>query len=69
MEGLDYIAKLPALRMVMMGKTHGSWNSRSLHFMSDFGLRLHLRHPARRILRITFDGQHPEERDDSSLMS
>ena len=68
-EGLDFIAQLPALRMVMMGKTQGSWSSRSLHFMSDFGLRLHTRHPARHILRISYPGQPQEDHDDASLMS
>ncbi|KAK9866273.1 hypothetical protein WJX84_010719 [Apatococcus fuscideae] len=68
-EGLDFIAQLPALRMVMMGKTQGSWNSRSLHFMTDFGLRLHTRHPARHILRISFPGQAPDEHDDAPMLS
>lgn len=58
-DNMDYMAALPHLRIVMMGKQWGSWAPRSLHFLTEFAAKLALRHGSTDVLRISFPGQAP----------
>lgn len=58
-DNMDYVAALPHLRIVMMGKQWGSWAPRSLHFLTEFAAKLALRHGSTDVLRISFPGQAP----------
>ena len=53
---LDFVADLPRLRVVMMGKQWGSWSPRSLAHVADFAAKLRARHPRRDVLRISYPG-------------
>lgn len=56
---LDFIARLPNLRIIMMGKQDGAWGPASMHFMADLSSRLRMRHPEKEILRISYPGHEP----------
>jgi len=58
-DNLDFIAALPHLRVVMMGKQWGSWAPRSMHFLTEFAARLALRHGSADVLRVSFPGHAP----------
>ena len=54
---LDFIADLPRLRVVMVGKQWGGgWSPRSLAHVADFAAKLRARHPRRDVLRISYPG-------------
>ena len=59
-EPLDFVADLPHLRCVMMGKAWGSWSPRSMHHVAGFAARLRERHPGREVLRISYPGYQPQ---------
>jgi len=58
-DNMDFIAALPHLRVVMMGKQWGSWAPRSMHFLTEFAARLALRHGSADVLRVSFPGHAP----------
>ena len=53
---LDFLADLPNLRSVMMGKQYGSWSLRTMLHMTNFSARLKDLHPGKTILRISCPG-------------
>ncbi len=64
---MDYVAALPHLRIVMMGKQWGSWAPRSLHFLTEFAAKLALRHGTTDVLRISFPGHAPASGESELL--
>jgi hypothetical protein len=56
---LDFLAKLPNLRILMMGKNEGTWGAASMHHMAQLSAALYRRHPDKQILRISYPGHEP----------
>ena len=65
-KSLDYIADLPNLRILMLGKQVGSWEPSSMFFIADLTAKLKMRHPEKDILRISFPGHEPEALPDDA---
>lgn len=68
-ESLEFIADLPNLRIIMMGKQIGNWSPCSFHYISDLTARLKVRHPKKDILRISFPGHEPRALPDDAYVT
>lgn len=68
-ESLDFMAELPNLRIMMMGKQVGSWSPSSFHFISHLTRSLAVRHPGRDILLISFPGHQTRALPDDAYVS
>lgn len=65
-ESLDYIANLPNLRILMLGKQSGSWEPSSMYFIADLVAKLKTKHSEKEILRISFPGHESEALPDEA---
>lgn len=68
-ESLDFIASLPCLRIMMMGKQVGSWSPSSFHYISHLTAKLKVRHPDKDILRISFPGHEARALPDDAYVT
>ena len=66
---LDFVAKLPNLRIIMMGKQVGNWGPASMRFMAELSAKLKLRHPEKDILRISYPGHEPSALPDDAYQT
>jgi hypothetical protein len=68
-ESLEFIADLPNLRMMMMGKQIGNWSPSSFHYISHLTARLKMRQPEKDILRISFPGHEIRALPDDAYVT
>ena len=58
-KSLDFVAKLPNLRVLMLGKQSGAWEPSSMFYIADLTAKLKIRYPEKDILRISYPGHEP----------